>query len=88
MSLLTFARVDPFDRTNVVAEIGATNRRFVQRYPTCSAHIVEVGDEGRPSEWVTVELYVRDVAPTVCLAWYADELIHARIALLNDPPKR
>lgn len=53
-------------------EIGSTNRRFVWRYPTCSAHIVEVGDEGRPSEWVAVELSVRDVKLAACLAWYAN----------------
>jgi hypothetical protein len=89
MRILTFARVDPFDKTtSVVAEVGAANRRFVQRYPTCSAHIVEVGDEGRPSEWVTVELYIRDVAPVGCVTWYADELTRARIALLNEHSKR
>lgn len=79
VTTLSFARLNPQDDVDVLAEIEATNRMLERRFPDCTVERVGVGDYGRDSQWVTVELENSDESPT-CMEWYCAELARRNVA--------
>jgi hypothetical protein len=79
MSKLSFARSNPQDDVDVLAEIEATNRLLERHFPDCTVERIGVGDYGSDSQWVTVELENTEESST-CIEWYCAELARRKVA--------
>ena len=78
MTTLCFARSNPQEDVDVLAEIEATNRMLERHFPDCTVERVGVGDYGSESQWVTVELENTDESPN-CEEWYCAELARRKV---------
>jgi hypothetical protein len=79
MTKLSFARLNPQDDVDVLAEIEATNRMLERRFPDCTVERIAVGGYGSDSQWVTVALEGAEESPT-CTEWYCAELARRKVA--------
>jgi hypothetical protein len=88
MALFTLGKLDNDFRINVRTEVEAANWRLMERYTHCTVRIVDVGDEGRDPEWVTIDLQVKDLASSAeCIDWYSQELNRRGVVLLHALPQ-
>ena len=80
LTIFRCTRLEQQGDIDVANEIAAMNRMLERRFPDCTVQIVEAGDYGQSSQWVTVELEVTPQSPA-CAQWYVAELGRKGVAL-------
>ena len=81
MARFVFAKVYPDACIDLIAEVEAANSRLEDRFPGCSAEIVEADD----ARLVAVDFQIRDPDSAACLDWYSAELSQRGIVMLHRP---
>ena len=82
MSLFRCARLDQLDDIDVVSEISDASRLLERKFPDCTIQRVDIGDYGRGTQWVTVEIEVTPQSMG-CKEWYWTEMARRRILILD-----
>ena len=81
MARFVFTKIYPEACIDLIAEVEAANSRMEDRFPGCSAEIVEADD----ARSVAVDFQIRTPESAACIDWYSAQLAQRGIVMVNRP---